>query len=185
MDDNTLKKRLLNYNPNDNNQLKIRDQMLNFLSEHGDCFERSFMPGHFTASAWLLNKAGDSALLMHHAKLKLWLQLGGHCDGNCDVLDVALKEAREESGIQSIEPVSTEIFDLDIHKIPIYKNDPEHLHYDVRFLLQVQSDEPLKANNESDALKWFHFNESLPTNESSVTRMFKKWVVLLSVLNCF
>lgn len=141
-------------------------QMVAFVKQHPDCFERTLEVGHITASAWLLNKAGDAALLMHHAKLNIWVQPGGHCDGDPDVLQVALREAREESGIQGIEPLSPEIFDLDIHPVP------GHLHYDVRFLLQVTSDETFVQNSESNALRWVR--DDLPTQERSVVRMHEK-----------
>src|SRR5690242_20136456 len=83
-------------------EIDAQKRMLAFIKEYPECFERSLEIGHITASAFLLNKAGDKALLMHHAKLDMWVQPGGHCDGNPDVHDVALQEAREESGIKGI-----------------------------------------------------------------------------------
>lgn len=150
--------------------------MLNFAKTHEDCFERTLLIGHFTASSWLLSKEGSKALLMHHAKLDMWMQLGGHCDGNHNILEVAIKEAQEESGIQGIVPVHDKIFDIDIHTIPSTSKVPAHLHYDVRFLLQVKSDEEAIPNEESKALLWIGKNRSeLPTEELSVVRMFNKW----------
>ena len=80
-------------------------------------------------------------------------------------------------GIEAIVPISLEIFDIDIHLIPAYKNEAAHYHYDVRFLLKVDSDEPFIRNNEAKELRWIaaQFHE-LPTQERSVTRMFDKWV---------
>lgn len=101
---------------------------------------------------------------------------GGHADGDPDLLRVALKEAQEESGILGIAPVSPEIFDIDIHPIPASKGLPAHYHYDVRFLLKVQSDENFVQNYESNELRWVTKERlGLPTNEKSVTRMFEKW----------
>jgi cob(I)alamin adenosyltransferase len=94
---------------------------------------------------------------MHHAKLNKWFQLGGHCDEDSNVLAVAIKKAQEKSGIQSIEAVDNEIFDIDIHVIPENSKQKEHLHYDIRFLLRV-------------------FNKELPTNTQSIIRMHTKWV---------
>ncbi|MBI2774893.1 NUDIX hydrolase [Candidatus Dependentiae bacterium] len=131
--------------------------------------------GHITASAWLLNNDYSQVLLMHHAKLNLWVQLGGHCDGESDVLGVAIKEAQEESGIMGIAPVSTEIFDIDIHLIPANKKEQEHYHYDVRFLLSVTSNESFVQNAESKELKWFGMNDELPTESRSIMRMIEKW----------
>jgi ADP-ribose pyrophosphatase YjhB (NUDIX family) len=164
---------LQTYNSICTQQQIIKQQMLDFLS-NANCFERTCLPGHFTASAFLLDKDERGALLMHHRKLNQWLQLGGHCDGNNDLLAVAIKEAQEESGITQIIPLSQEIFDLDIHFIPPHKQDPQHLHYDVRFLLKVNSSESIQANHESLKLAWFN-GDILPTNATSVTRLFDKW----------
>lgn len=85
-------------------------------------------------------------LFLHHTKLDTWFQLDEHCDGDSDVLAVTIKEAQEESGIMGIEPVQGKIFDINIHCIPENKRDKAHDHYDVRFLLQVTSDEQLVQN---------------------------------------
>ncbi len=164
------------YHPIFPEEIRAKHTILNFIAHHPDCFERSLRIGHVTASAWLENHDGTKALLMHHAKLDKWLQLGGHCDGNPDVLAVALKETTEESGLSSIIPVTTDIFDLDIHTIPTHKNVPEHIHYDIRFLLCATKDEPLHTNSESKELRWISKDvHKLPTNEPSVIRMFTKW----------
>ncbi|OGB97767.1 hypothetical protein A3F06_03035 [candidate division TM6 bacterium RIFCSPHIGHO2_12_FULL_36_22] len=170
---------LQNYNPLATEEVGFKVRMLNFINQYEDCFERSLDIGHITGSAFLLNKDRSKALLMHHTKLDRWLQLGGHCDGNSDVLAVAIKEAQEESGIMGIEPISMEIFDIDIHCIPANSREKEHDHYDVRFLLQVTSDEKLVQNRESKELRWIgqDLNE-LPINNRSVTRMFDKWFAL-------
>ncbi len=152
--------------------------MLSFLDLYPNCFNRELSIGHFTASAWLINKQGTHALLMHHAKLGQWFQLGGHCDGNSNTLEVAIKEAQEESGIQQIEAVSPQIFDIDIHLIPANKKDPAHFHYDVRFLLQVTSDEQVVQNRESNELRWISKDPSdLPTSSPSLCRMHEKWII--------
>lgn len=154
-------------------EIASRKQMISFIEQNPQCFERALEIGHITASAWLLNKDGTKALLMHHAKLDQWVQLGGHCDGDANVLRAAIKEAQEESGIFAIEPVSDAIFDLDIHEIPEKGTTKEHLHYDIRFLLQVKSDEALQKNHESKQLLWI--DTTLPTGSRSVVRMFEKW----------
>jgi len=164
------------YNPTPE-EVYFKQEMIEFAHANEDCFERSLQIGHFTASAWLVNKDNSKALLMHHTKLDSWFQLGGHCDGDSDVLAVAIKEAQEESGIQGIEAVRTEIFDIDVHTIPHVKDIPEHVHYDVRFLLRVNSDEDVIQNRESKELRWIGKDSAeLPTNERSVTRMFDKWI---------
>jgi 8-oxo-dGTP pyrophosphatase MutT (NUDIX family) len=158
-------------------EMSSKEKMLEFIAKYPTCFERTLAVGHITASAWLLSKDGSKALLMHHSKLNKWLQLGGHCDGDWDVLAVAIKEAQEESGITHIVPVQSEIFDIDIHLIPENSREKVHYHYDVRFLLQVASDEVVVQNGESKELRWIDKDlEALPTQEESVTRMFHKWL---------
>jgi len=170
---------LENYHPIAQEEITAKKRMLEFIKHYDNCFERSLEAGHITASAWLLNKDYTRALLMHHAKLDLWVQLGGHCDGNAHVLDVAVKEAQEESGIMAIEPLSPEIFDIDIHFIPANQKEKKHYHYDVRFLLHVTSDEDFVQNSESKELRWISKNRNdLPTNSQSVVRMFDKWISL-------
>ena len=170
---------LEHYQPSDSAELQAKQQMLAVLATRPNCFERSDHLGHFTASAWLLDASGDRFLLMHHAKLQKWLQPGGHCDGDMDLLSVAMKEAQEESGIGSIVALAPSIFDIDVHDIPERKQVAAHQHYDVRFLLQAKHDEPLQANHESMQLEWFgRDSDLLPTQERSVLRMFDKWISL-------
>lgn len=174
-----IKRKLLSYKPFDTQEELYKQQILSFINQYLDCFERTQQAGHITGSAWLINKTGDKALLMHHAKLGLWVQPGGHCDGDPDVLGVALREAQEESGIFAIEPVFQDIFDLDVHRIPASKKESEHYHYDIRFLLRVTTDDSYIKNDESHELRWISKNKSdLPTNERSVVRMFEKWCAL-------
>jgi 8-oxo-dGTP pyrophosphatase MutT (NUDIX family) len=170
---------LENYHPIDQVEQSFKKQIIEFMLNNFDCFERSLSIGHITASSWLLNKDHSKALLMHHAKLDKWFQLGGHCDGDTDVLGVAVKEAQEESGIIGIEPVQSSIFDIDVHLIPENKKEKAHYHYDIRFLLQVVSDEDIIVGDESHDLAWISKEKSnFPTDERSVTRMFDKWMEL-------
>jgi 8-oxo-dGTP pyrophosphatase MutT (NUDIX family) len=179
---NTLIELLEEYHPVFKEEQLFKKRMLEFIEQNKDCFERSLEIGHITASSWLLNKHHTHALLMHHAKLDKWFQLGGHCDGNSNVVEVAIKEAQEESGIMGIESLSKSIFDIDIHLIPANKKEKEHYHYDVRFLLHVINDENIIQNNESKELRWISKNfKDLPTNTESVVRMFNKWISLNNI----
>lgn len=177
MNRSLLLEKLHNYSPTPK-EAAHKVAMINFVQNNPDCFERTLEIGHITASCWLLNKAGTHILLTHHKKLGRWLQLGGHCDGDHDVVRVAFKEAQEESGILHIEPISEEIFDIDIHLIPENKKENAHYHYDVRFVLQVKSDEQIVISDESNDLRWFsieHEHDELPQVDDSLRRMFNKW----------
>lgn len=128
-------------------------QFAAFAEAHGDCCERSQLSGHFTGSAWLVSADGRRALLMHHRKLDRWLQPGGHADGNLDLAQVALREAEEETGLTGLV-VEPAVFDLDRHGIPARGAEPEHWHYDVRFVVRASNNEAFVLNEESHALAW-------------------------------
>lgn len=156
------------------------DRMLDFVRSTPHCFERSHEAGHMTGSAWLLNPAGDKALLTLHHNLQRWMQTGGHADGDPDTLRVALKEAEEESGITGIVPISEEIFDIDIHLIPARpaKGEPAHFHYDVRYLLRAPH-EQYAISHESDDLAWWSaedFATRAAELDASVLRMAELWM---------
>jgi 8-oxo-dGTP pyrophosphatase MutT (NUDIX family) len=145
-----------------------------FVRGHPDCFERSCLPGHITGSAWVANPAGNAVLLTHHRKLDLWIQLGGHSDGDADSMAVALREAQEESGL-AVRPHTTAIFDIDRHVIPARRDDPEHYHYDVRYWLNAESLQ-FTVSEESHDLRWVNGQElKRLTVEPSMLRMLEKW----------
>src|SRR5690606_30691327 len=103
-------------------------------------FTRSALVGHFTGSAWLVDRSGMRVLLTHHRKLDRWLQLGGHADGEEDLARVALREAAEESGLRDLA-VDADIFDIDRHRIPARGDEPGHWHYDVRHVVRCRGSE--------------------------------------------
>ena len=147
-----------------------------FIDSHPDCFHRSCGVGHITGSAWLVDIAGDRVLLAHHAKLGRWLQPGGHSDGNPDTLAVALREAREESGLD-VRTLDDAVFDIDVHRIAARDREPAHLHFDVRFLVQAEHNR-FRVSEESHALAWVPaVGLGALTDEESVLRMARKWVV--------
>ena len=91
---------LLNtYEPYDSDEVSLKEKIINFITHHPDCFERTCREGHITASAWIVNFTGDQFLMTLHKKRKLWLPLGGHSDGDCDIHHTSLREAQEESGV--------------------------------------------------------------------------------------
>jgi 8-oxo-dGTP pyrophosphatase MutT (NUDIX family) len=149
-----------------------------FIKLTGDplAYQRERLVGHFTASAWIVNRKRTHTLLTLHRKLGRWLQLGGHADGNEDLLEVAMKEAREESGLESLEFVDETIFDLDKHIIPERPHVPEHFHYDVRYILEADLTEELVKSNESISLAWVAFDsvQDVIGYNPSILRMLEK-----------
>lgn len=155
-----------------------------FLGSSPDVFRREHPPGHFTASGLLITPDLQSVALMHHKKLNKWLQFGGHADGEQLLAQVALKEAEEESGIAAAffpyeEALGVDFhplpYDLDVHTIPARGEDPEHLHWDVRYLLYTDRPDLLQGNHESHGIGWFTLDEARTlTDEPSMLRQFDK-----------
>lgn len=145
-----------------------------------NCFSRSLLSGHITASAWVLTADHKHVALMHHKKLDKWLQPGGHSDGDENVAKVARKELSEEMGIIDVEPLEDSIFDLDIHRIPARKEVEAHEHFDVRFAFIANSSDQLKKNHESNKVAWVPLDdlEAYVGNETSILRMKEKTSLL-------
>jgi|AntRauTorcE11898_2_1112593.scaffolds.fasta_scaffold41464_1 8-oxo-dGTP pyrophosphatase MutT (NUDIX family) len=164
------------------------DRFRSFVLEHARCFERGLaLPGHVTGSAWIVAPEGDAVLLTHHRKLDLWIQLGGHADGDPDTVAVARREGLEESGLGSLllldplvpEPMTGEgpvlPLDLDIHVIPERRGEPEHCHFDVRHAFMA-SDRSVAVSEESHDLAWVPLADLGDyTEDASVLRMADKW----------
>ena len=152
-----------------------------FVKTYADCFERSQLLGHVTGSAFIVDASGSRVLLTHHRKLNRWLQPGGHADGVTDVHRVAMTEAEEESGLVSITFVTRDLLDVDIHAIPARPDEPEHFHYDCRFLLQAGTDDEFVVSDESHDLAWVALGDlESYTDEASILRMREKAAVYLS-----
>ena len=129
----------------------------------------------------MVSADGSRVLLHHHRKLGRWLQFGGHCDGDKDILSVARREALEESGIDGLIVASERPFDLDIHEIPAHGRDPVHFHYDVRFMLIAPEAAAPVLSVESHELRWFTENELAEVElDESLRRMIRKWRAIVA-----
>ncbi len=127
-------------------------------SEHPVLSRGHYLPGHFTASAFVLSPSRDQLLLIRHKKLGLWLQPGGHIEStDRDVLSAAMREVREETGLSELV-VEIPLFDLDVHQIPAWQDTPAHLHHDVRVLLSAQELAVEGADDAAEA-RWFPLQE--------------------------
>jgi 8-oxo-dGTP pyrophosphatase MutT (NUDIX family) len=174
---NPLIQQLQEYQTRWPEEAALAQRFIRFLTDHDDGFERELQVGHVTGSAWLVNRAGTHILLTHHKKLNIWVQLGGHADGDSDLLRVSMREAEEESGLSEIVPVSTQIFDIDAHAIPRRGDFPEHTHWDIRYALQAKGNEDYVVSEESHDLRWVEI-ATLPgfTQEATLLRMAAKWL---------
>lgn len=145
-----------------------RQAMVDLLAKT-DAFSRAqFVPGHFTASCYIVDDAGR-LLLHHHRRLNRWLQMGGHVEGDELPSVAALREGSEESGLGDLRLVGG-IFDLDIHAIPAAKGEPQHDHFDVRYVARTSEPEAIAIDRaESNELAWVTLDraaELMPGPES-------------------
>ena len=173
-----LLKKLYSYCPLNEEEQAAQKQTITFVESHKDCFERSCQEGHLTGSAWVENFDGTKFLLCYHKKLRNWVHLGGHPEpGEHDVLQIALREVKEESGLKNLICLDREIFNIVIHWFDVGKERP-HFHFDICFLLKsIDPTEKIKVSDESEDVRWF---SELPQNEhgvgdDNVFQMFKKW----------
>lgn len=173
---NHLLAELNTYQASTQREKTFLSKIISLLEREKDCFLRSCADGHITASAWVVTPDFQQVLLMHHRKLDKWLQPGGHADGDTNLPGVALREAHEESGLTSLRLLRPDIFDVDIHPIPARGAEKEHLHYDIRYLLTANPQEPLSPNGESKGFAWVNLKkaEALTAANPSILRMINK-----------
>jgi 8-oxo-dGTP pyrophosphatase MutT (NUDIX family) len=168
---------LANYPVSGTPETALRQEFLELVSSSADACMRSRLAGHLTGSAWLVSADGRKALLMHHRKLDRWLQPGGHADGDWDLAAVALREAMEETGLPNLH-VEPTIFDLDKHRISARGTEPEHWHYDVRFVVRATGSQEFSGNTESWQLRWFDVHDLAQNDglDESIRRMAHRWL---------
>ena len=121
----------------------------------------AFQPGHLTASGFVIHPPTAQILLHHHRRLDRWLQLGGHIETEESPAQAALREAREESGMEELTLLTGAIFDVDVHAIPAGRGEPDHRHFDLRYVIVAGSPsghsmDPLESNE----LAWFTLDEA-------------------------
>lgn len=165
-----LRDELRAYAPADSAEERHRAAMLALLESAGDPFSRAhFDPGHFTASLYIVDDGGR-LLLHHHRRLNRWLQMGGHVEPGESPDRAALREGHEESGLRDLALLGDGIFDLDVHGIPAAKGEPDHDHFDVRYLARTSSPEAVRIDRaESNDLAWVSLTraaELMPGPES-------------------
>ncbi len=147
--------------------------VLRLVETEPACFSRrTFAPGHVTGSAFIVHPPTGRVLLHRHRRLGAWLQMGGHDEGEADPRATALREGAEESGLFDLVLLTPAILDVDVHRIPPGKGEPEHLHHDVRYAAATRSPEAIRRDDaESLALRWFTLEEAdAAMNEPGATR---------------
>lgn len=135
------------------------------LETEPEVFCRSNALAHMSASAWIVNRERTKVLMAYHNLYNAWSWLGGHADGDTDLLRVALKEAQEESGLAQVQPVSREIFSVEV--LPVFGHwkrgawVSSHIHLNVTYLLEADEAESLHVKpDENSGVRWFALNEA-------------------------
>lgn len=174
-----LLEQLERYEPYNEQEARDRALLLRALREEADVFTRENDRMHMTASAWVTNEAHDGVLMAYHNIYDSWAWLGGHADGEEDLLAVALREANEESGIRA-EPVSRDIFSLEIlHVAPHVKRGKfvcAHLHLNATYLLEADDQAPIRCKpDENSAVRWLDTAEVLAAvSEPAMLPVYRK-----------
>ena len=175
----SLEKQLEEYQPYNEQEEKDLALIQKLLAQEPDIFDRSCLFAHMTASAWVVNREKTKVLMAYHNIYQSWAWLGGHADGEADLLSVALREANEESGVLAA-PVSPDIFSLEIlHVAPHVKRGKfvcAHLHLNATYLLEADDKSPIRCKpDENSAVRWLSVQDVLPSvSEPAMRPVYQK-----------
>lgn len=177
------------YIPYNEQEEKDKELILKCIDDYDDLLTRKNALAHITSSGYIVNKSRDKVLMIHHNIYKTWSWTGGHADGDSDLLHVAIKEAKEETGVKNFTPISKKIFSLDV--LPVIghiKKDKyvsAHLHLSVAYLLEADENESLSIKeDENSGVKWIPINEIHNySNEPDMIEIYYKFNKKITDLN--
>ncbi|MEO8084610.1 MAG: NUDIX domain-containing protein [Ardenticatenales bacterium] len=173
---------LAGHRPADDAEAADLAAIRSFVAASDAPFDRRTLPGHLTGSAFIIDTR-TRLLMVHHRRLGLWLQLGGHADFETDAAVVAMREAVEESGLVDLrfhEALRTPdgrpaLLDVDVHAIPAFGAEPPHVHFDLRFLMTTdQPDRISHQPSESHGLEWLSLAEARARGDAGIGRALDK-----------
>ena len=181
MDAEELYNSIEKYSPFNEQEEKDKALILQFLRENSDAFQRSNKIAHMTASSWVVNRSRTRVLLAYHKIYDSWTWTGGHADGETDLLSVAMREVREETGVENVRPLSRDIYSLEVLTVDGHEKRgeyvPGHLHLNITYLLEADENDPLSVREEENrAVGWFGLDEALEVSSEPWfnERIFKK-----------
>ena len=154
------------YKPYNEQEERDKILILDWIRNNENAFSRENTVAHMTASAWVVNRERTRVLMVYHNIYNSWSWLGGHADGDEDLLHVAIKEVKEESGLQNVHPLSEDIFSLEILTVDGHVKKGQyvssHLHLNVTYLLMADDSQKLTiAQEENSGVRWFTPDEAL------------------------
>lgn len=170
-------KQIQSYKPYNPQEEKDKEIFIKYLTDFDNCLLRENEYGHLCSSAFVLNKGRTKIIMIFHNIYQSWGWVGGHADGDSDLLHVAIKEAQEETGLKNIKPISKEIFTLDTQPVQGHtkngKHVPAHVHLTTAYLLEADEKEKVHIKqNENSGVEWVDINKM--TEKS--TEPFMKYV---------
>jgi len=168
------------YEPYNDQEIKDKEQTLKYAGIFRDILTRDNELVHVTSSAFVVNKERDKALMVHHNIYNSWSWTGGHADGEEDLLFVAIKEVREETGLMDVKPVDEEIISLDI--IPVLGHFKRgdyvcpHIHISAAYLLEADERDPLFVkHDENSDVRWLPIDDVAEySDEPHMIKIYKK-----------
>lgn len=173
-------KQFIEYLPKCEQEEVDKLSIINFINKNDDCLLRSNLIAHITSSAIVVNKNMDKVLFAHHNIYNSWAWVGGHNDGNPNLLEVAIKEAKEETGIKNITPYNDKMISIDVIQVENHiKNGKfvgDHLHLNATYLLIADDLEKLTIkHDENSGVRWFYINEVMNyVNEERIRSVYNK-----------
>ena len=177
----TLLEELEAYRPWNDQEERDRAELLRRLRSGEALYTRDNAAGHLTASAWVVSPDRTQVLMAYHNLYDSWSWLGGHADGDRDLLAVSMREVREESGLTAVRPVSPHIYSLEILTVDGHEKRgayvSSHLHLNVTYLLEADDTAPLRVcEAENTGVRWFSLDDALraSTEPWFVSRIYAK-----------
>jgi len=175
-----LREQIEGFEPYNEQERADKEIMLNLIDTYKDVLTRENKVCHFTASNWIVNKERTKVLMAYHNIYQNWAWTGGHCDGDSDLLRVALKEVQEETGIENFKVLSNGIYSLEIASVDSHikreKYVPTHLHLNCTFLLEADENAIVKIKpDENSGVKWIDIEKAVEiTNEKQMKPIYQK-----------
>lgn len=161
-----LIEQLEKYKPFNEQETQDKALILHMLRNEKDIFYRTNMYAHMTASAWVVNKQRSKTIMVHHNIYNSWSWMGGHSDGDENLLNVAVREVKEECGIKNAHPVNEEIFSIEVLPVNGHQKKgqyvPSHIHLNVTYLIEAdETDELYIKEDENSNVSWFTFYDAV------------------------
>ena len=176
----SLKERIENYLPYNIEEQKDKELILKYMDIFDDVLTRKNEIGHFTSSCWIVNKEKTKVLMVYHNIYDSWSWVGGHADGDDDLLHVSLKEASEETGLKNVIPLSKDIFSLEVLGVDGHMKKEgyisTHIHLNITYLLCANENDitHIKEDENSD-VKWFELEEAIKDiSEPHMKKIYNK-----------